>query len=74
MKVGIALPPVATDPENLRMVATEAEKMGYDSLWTNERLLVPASAKPPYPGNADGSIAPAAWLTGQEGRRRLGCH
>ena len=46
MKIGFALPhqgPVATK-ENLRLVATEAEKMGYDSLWTNERLLVPVLA------------------------------
>jgi probable F420-dependent oxidoreductase len=38
------------------MVATEAEKMGYDSLWTNERLLVPVQAKTPYPGNAEGVL------------------
>ncbi len=58
MKVGFALPhqgPVATR-ENLRLVATEAEKMGYDSLWTNERLLVPVKAKTPYPGNAEGVL------------------
>jgi len=58
MKIGFALPhqgPVATK-ENLRLVATEAEKMGYDSLWTNERLLVPVNAKTPYPGNAEGVL------------------
>ena len=46
MKVGFALPhqgPVATR-DNMRLVATEAELMGYDSLWTNERLLVPVNA------------------------------
>lgn len=58
MKVGFALPhqgPVAT-VENMRMVAVEAEKLGYDSLWTNERLLVPVNAKTPYPGNAAGVL------------------
>ncbi|HEY8738949.1 MAG TPA: TIGR03619 family F420-dependent LLM class oxidoreductase [Candidatus Dormibacteraeota bacterium] len=58
MKIGFALPhqgPVATK-ENMRLVATEAEKMGYDSLWTNERLLVPVNAKTPYPGNAAGVL------------------
>ena len=58
MKIGFALPhqgPVATK-ENMRLVATEAEKMGYDSLWTNERLLVPVKAKTPYPGNAAGVL------------------
>jgi len=58
MKVGFALPhqgPVATR-DNMRFVATEAESMGYDSLWTNERLLVPVKAKTPYPGNAEGVL------------------
>lgn len=58
MKVGFALPhqgPVATR-DNMRLVATEAELMGYDSLWTNERLLVPVNAKTPYPGNAEGVL------------------
>ena len=58
MKVGFALPhqgPVAT-PDNLRLVATQAESMGYDSLWTNERLLVPVNAKTRYPGNAEGVL------------------
>lgn len=58
MKIGFALPhqgPVATR-ENMRLVATEAETMGYDSLWTNERLLVPVDAKTPYPGNAAGVL------------------
>lgn len=58
MKIGFALPhqgPVATK-ENMRLVATEAEKMAYDSVWTNERLLVPVKAKTPYPGNAEGVL------------------
>ena len=58
MKVGFALPhqgPVATR-ENMRLVATQAESLGYDSLWTNERLLVPVDAKTPYPGSADGVL------------------
>src|SRR5260370_42609585 len=58
MKIGFAPPhqgPVATK-ENLRLVATEAEQMGYDSLWTNERLLGPVKAKTPYPGNAEGVL------------------
>ena len=42
--------------ENMLMVATEAERMGYDSLWTNERLLAPVNAKTPYPGSPDGQL------------------
>jgi probable F420-dependent oxidoreductase len=58
MKLGFALPhqgPVATR-ENLRLIATQAERLGYDSLWTNERLLVPVNAKTPYPGSPDGRL------------------
>jgi probable F420-dependent oxidoreductase len=38
------------------LIATEAEKMEYDTLWTNERLLSPVNAKTPYPGSADGKL------------------
>ena len=58
MKLGFALPhqgPVATR-ENMRRVATEAEQLGYDTLWTNDRLLSPVNAKTPYPGSPDGKL------------------
>jgi probable F420-dependent oxidoreductase len=58
MKLGFALPhqgPVA-NRENMLLIATEAEKLDYDSLWTNERLLAPVNAKTPYPGSPDGKL------------------
>ncbi|MDQ6742154.1 MAG: TIGR03619 family F420-dependent LLM class oxidoreductase [Candidatus Dormibacteraeota bacterium] len=58
MKLGFALPhqgPVASR-ENMLLVATEAEKLDYDSLWTNERLLAPVNAKTPYPVSPDGKL------------------
>src|SRR5919197_2433616 len=58
MKLGFALPhigPVATE-ENIRAVAQEAERLGYDSLWTNERVLVPVEQKTPYPVSPDGKL------------------
>jgi probable F420-dependent oxidoreductase len=58
MKLGFALPhqgPVATR-ENMRRVATEAEQLGYDTLWTNDRLLSPVNAKTPYPASPDGKL------------------
>jgi probable F420-dependent oxidoreductase len=58
MKLGFALPhigPIATG-ENIRRAAEEAEKLGYHSLWTNERVLVPLHPKTPYPGTADGVL------------------
>jgi len=58
MKLGFALPhigPIATR-DNIRKAAEEAEALGYHSLWTNERVLVPLNAKTPYPGTADGKL------------------
>ena len=58
MKLGFALPhigPIATK-DNIRTAAQEAEALDYQSLWTNERVLVPVQAKTPYPGSADGKL------------------
>jgi len=60
VKLGFALPhigPIATG-DNIRKAAQEAEKLGYHSLWTNERVLVPVQPKTPYPGTADGKLNP----------------
>lgn len=60
MKLGFALPhigPVASR-ESIREAARQAEQLGYHSLWTNERVLVPLQAKTPYPGTADGKLNP----------------
>jgi alkanesulfonate monooxygenase SsuD/methylene tetrahydromethanopterin reductase-like flavin-dependent oxidoreductase (luciferase family) len=60
MKLGFALPhigPIATK-DNIRAAAQEAESLDYQSLWTNERVLVPVNAKTPYPGSADGQLNP----------------
>jgi probable F420-dependent oxidoreductase len=60
MKLGFALPhigPIASR-DNIRTAAQEAEAMGYHTLWTNERVLVPLNPKTPYPGAADGKLNP----------------
>ena len=60
MKLGFALPhigPIATR-DNIREAAQQAEALGYHSLWTNERVLVPLDPKTPYPGAADGKLNP----------------
>src|SRR5207245_1999165 len=60
MKLGFALPhigPIATK-DNIRKAAQEAEALDYESLWTNERVLMPVHAKTPYPGSADGKLKP----------------
>ncbi len=60
MRLGFALPhlgPVAT-PENIRDVALEAERLGYDSLWTLDRVIKPLRPRTPYPPSPDGSFDP----------------
>jgi probable F420-dependent oxidoreductase len=61
MRIGFALPnigPVAT-AEAVSKVAQRAEALGYDSLWTVERLLYPVKPQTPYPVTPDGSLPEA---------------
>jgi len=58
MKIGFQLPnigPVAT-AEAVVEVAQRAEALGYDSLWTTERVLYPVNPRTPYPVTPDGSL------------------
>jgi probable F420-dependent oxidoreductase len=58
MKIGVSVPnigPVAT-PEAIKAVAQKAEALGYNSLWTVERVLFPVDPKLPYPATPDGHL------------------
>ncbi len=58
MRIGCALPnvgPVST-AEAVSKVARRAEELGYDSLWTIERLLWPVKPQTPYPVTPDGTL------------------
>jgi Luciferase-like monooxygenase len=58
MKLGFALPnigPVST-AEAVTKVAQRAEALGYESLWTVERLLYPVKPQTPYPVTPDGML------------------
>ncbi len=58
MKVGITLPnlgPQATK-DNLLQTATQAEKEGFDSVWTITRILWPLKPQTPFPDTPDGSL------------------
>jgi probable F420-dependent oxidoreductase len=61
MKIGLALPHMGEQAtaENIRSFAVYAERNGWDSLWTGERLLHPVNPKTPYPAKADGKLKPA---------------
>ena len=58
MRIGFALPNIGPigSPEAVATVATRAEALGYDSLWTIERLLYPVQPQTPYPATPDGTL------------------
>jgi probable F420-dependent oxidoreductase len=58
MKIGYALGnigPIGT-AESVAKIAQRAEELGYDSLWTVERLLWPVNPQTPYPVTPDGRL------------------
>jgi probable F420-dependent oxidoreductase len=58
MKIGITLPQTGQQAtkDNVIYVAKEAEKEGFDSLWTFDRLLWPLNPQTPYGGTSDGCL------------------
>ncbi len=58
MRFGVMLPQqgLKASPGALVRAAQKAEHLGYDSVWTNERLLYPVSPRTPYPGSPDGAL------------------
>src|SRR5262245_24940701 len=58
MRVGVSLPNLGLSacPEALVRGAQEAERLGYDTLWTADRLLFPVAPGDPYPATPDGSL------------------
>jgi probable F420-dependent oxidoreductase len=58
MKVGITLPQIGqhATKDNIIHVARQAEKEGFDSVWTFDRLLWPLNPQTPYRGTSDGRL------------------
>jgi probable F420-dependent oxidoreductase len=54
MRLGFNVPNLgpAANPENVIKIAQKAEELGYDSVWTTERLLVPVNPVGGYGGMA----------------------
>lgn len=60
MRIGLALPNYGPGAgvKAISEVSRSAEDMGFDSLWTGDRLLAPLAPQDPYPG---GGVMPAAY-------------
>ncbi|HZU55599.1 MAG TPA: TIGR03619 family F420-dependent LLM class oxidoreductase [Actinocrinis sp.] len=75
MKIGFGAPVSGAwaTPENLAAFATRAETLGYASLWTFQRLLIPADghADPPYRSVLDPLLA-LTYAAAHTRRIRLG--
>jgi probable F420-dependent oxidoreductase len=56
MRIGFSIPNGGTlaTPEAITSIARRAEDLGYDTLWTFERLLYAVNPQNPYPGAPDG--------------------
>jgi probable F420-dependent oxidoreductase len=62
MKLGINIPNLgpAAGPEGITKVAQKAEELGYDSIWSTERLLFPVNPRTGY-GGMEGVPLPEAF-------------
>lgn len=49
MKIGLQLPVFSGDGVAIRDFAVAAESLGYDSVWTGDHYVIPATIEAPYP-------------------------
>ncbi|MDG6926590.1 MAG: TIGR03619 family F420-dependent LLM class oxidoreductase [Nitrososphaerota archaeon] len=73
MKFGVCIPNygATSSTESLSQVALEAERLGYDSVWTTDHLLMPRNSGTPYERIYD-SVATLAFIAAQTKKVRLG--
>jgi probable F420-dependent oxidoreductase len=73
MKFGVCIPNYGESMtvDGFRTVALEAEKLGYDSLWTTDHLLMPVQSGTPYERILD-SITSLAYLAPLTSTVKLG--
>jgi probable F420-dependent oxidoreductase len=72
LRIGLALPtaPELSTPEALTELVAAAERLGYDSLWANDHVLLPASA--PEMAHQLDCLALLAWLCARTERVAIG--
>lgn len=73
MKFGVGIPNYGETLSvgTLLSVSLEAEKLGYDSVWTTDHVLMPTNSKTPYENMLD-SITTLAYLAAQTRKAKLG--
>jgi len=73
MKFGVCIPNYGEtlSVDGMRTVALEAEKLGYESIWTTDHLLVPDQSGTPYENILE-SITSLAYLAAQTSSVKLG--
>jgi probable F420-dependent oxidoreductase len=73
MKFGVCIPNYGetTSVDGMRTVALEAEKLGYDSIWTTDHVLMPAQSGTPYERILE-SITSLAYLASITSTVKLG--
>jgi probable F420-dependent oxidoreductase len=61
MRLGVTIPTFGPHaaPETIAKVSRTAEQLGYDSLWTGDRLMAPVHPQVQYSGN--GGVLPAVY-------------
>jgi probable F420-dependent oxidoreductase len=73
MRFGVCIPNYGDtfSVESMRTVAVEAERMGYDSLWTTDHLLMPKESGTPYETILE-SVTTLAYLAAHTTTVKLG--
>jgi alkanesulfonate monooxygenase SsuD/methylene tetrahydromethanopterin reductase-like flavin-dependent oxidoreductase (luciferase family) len=73
MKLGVCIPNYGetSNPEDIKRVAVEAERKGFDSVWCTDHLLMPTTSGTPYEKIFE-SITTLAYLSGITTKVRLG--
>jgi probable F420-dependent oxidoreductase len=73
MKFGVCIPNYGEtlSVDGMRTVALEAERMGYESIWTTDHILMPAQSGTPYEKILE-SITSLAYLAAHTSRVKFG--